>query len=156
MEDSTINRLLEDLKNSDEEIRNQATYQLWQHWFMQKGAYGMQLLQHSQQLLDAGQIDEAEALLTDIINQQPDFHEAWNRRAVLYYLSGDFHKSIEDCEQVLKHIPYHFGAWHGLGLCYAAMGEFRQAIKAFKKALEIQPHALINQRLILECTAKLS
>ncbi|MBC6421507.1 MAG: tetratricopeptide repeat protein [Hormoscilla sp. SP5CHS1] len=43
--------------------------------------------------------------------------------------------------------PVHFGALHGLGLCHAALGEDRQAIGAFRRALEIQPYE--NQRLIL-------
>jgi hypothetical protein len=36
------------------------------------------------------------------------------------------------------------------------MGDYREAIRAFRRALEIQPYAIENQKLILECTAKLS
>jgi len=36
------------------------------------------------------------------------------------------------------------------------LGEYREAVRAFEKALEIQPHAVVNQRLILECTVRLS
>jgi cytochrome c-type biogenesis protein CcmH/NrfG len=43
-----------------------------------------------------------------------------------------------------------------MGLCYAALGEYSEAIWAFRKALEIQPYSLENQKLILECTARLS
>jgi len=43
-----------------------------------------------------------------------------------------------------------------MGLCHAAMGNYRAAIRAFRQALEIQPYALVNQKLILECTARLS
>jgi Flp pilus assembly protein TadD len=56
---------------------------------------------------------------------------------------------------VLKLNPVHFGALHGLGLCHAALGNYSAAIRAFRSALEIQPHAIENQRLILECTARL-
>lgn len=156
MNNPSINSLLEDLKNPDENIRNQATAQLWRIWFYQKGQYGMELLERSQALFDVGDIQQAEALLTQLIETQPDFAEAWNRRAVMYYLLGDYEKSRDDCLEVIKLNPIHFGALHGLGLCYAALGNYRAAIQSFRKALEIQPYALVNQRLILECTARLS
>jgi tetratricopeptide (TPR) repeat protein len=69
---------------------------------------------------------------------------------------GDYLKSRSDCERVVELNPNHFGAWHGLGLCHAALGNYADAIAAFRKALEIQPYALVNQQLILECTTRLS
>ena len=156
MQESSINSLLEDLKNSDERVRQQATEELWRRWFYQKGAAGWEVLQDSQVLLMAGKTTEAEELLTELINDQPDFVEAWNRRAVFYYVIGDYKKSLDDCQIVVKLNPIHFGALHGMGLCHAALENYTAAIQAFRKALEIQPYALENQRLILECTARLS
>jgi tetratricopeptide (TPR) repeat protein len=69
---------------------------------------------------------------------------------------GKYQKAIKDCEMVLQLNPVHFGALHGLGLSYAAVGDYRAAIAAFRQALEVQPYSLINQKLILECTARLS
>lgn len=156
MDSSAIPALLADLKDPDESVRNRATGQFWMMWFRQKGVYGLELLQRSQVLLEAGEVSEAEALLTEIIQDQPDFAEAWNRRAVLYYVQGEYHKSLADCQQVLRLNPIHFGALHGLGLCYVALEDYRTAIQAFRQALEIQPYAVINQKLLLECTAQLS
>ncbi|HEY9698473.1 MAG TPA: tetratricopeptide repeat protein [Trichocoleus sp.] len=156
MNDKLIDRLLEDLKNSDELTRQQATEELWRIWFNQKGAYGLEILGESQRLIEAGDVEEAEAVLMELIQDQPDFAEAWNRRAVLYYLQGEYRRSLADCQQAVKLNPIHFGALHGIGLCYAAMDDYVAAIQAFRRALELQPHALINQRLILECTARLS
>lgn len=156
MDPSIINALLADLKSSDEAIRERATEDLWRIWFEQKGVYGLTMLRRSQVLLESGQVEEAEALLTELIREQPDFAEAWNRRAVMYYLQGRFFKAIADCKEVIRLNPIHFGAWHGLGLSYAAVGRYTEAIQAFHEVLAIQPHALINQKLILECTARLS
>lgn len=156
MNDYRINELLDNLKNPDEEIRDRATAELWKIWFEQKGAIGFGIIRQAQLLLEAGEIKEAEITLTQLISDLPDFAEAWNRRAVLYYSIGEYKKAIADCKMVIKLNPIHFGALHGLGLCHAAIGEYREAIKAFHQALEIQPHALINQKLILECTARLS
>lgn len=156
MDESSINSLLKELKNPDDQVRQRATQELWQIWFLQKGVCGWELLQRSQVLLAAGEITQAEELLTEIIDNQPDFAEAWNRRAVLYFTLGQYKKSVADCQMVVKLNPIHFGALHGLGLCLAALGDDRGAIAAFRQALEIQPYALENQRLILECTARLS
>ncbi|MBE9189605.1 tetratricopeptide repeat protein [Gloeocapsopsis crepidinum LEGE 06123] len=155
-EASIINPLLEALKSPDEKIRNWATQELWKHWFGQKGVYGLQLLQQSQALVEAGKIEQAEALLTEVIEAQPDFAEAWNRRAVLYYMNGQYQRALTDCERVVKLSPIHFGALHGMGLCYVALGNYSAAIQALRRALEIQPYAVENQRLILECSAQLS
>lgn len=156
MDEISIELLLEDLKSSDEMTRQRVTQDLWQIWFQQKGAYGLELLGRSQSLLEAGAINEAEDLLTEIIGDQPDFAEAWNRRAVLYFLQKRYRQSLADCEQVIALNPVHFGAIHGQGLCYMALGNYSAAIQAFRRALEIQPYAIANQRLLLECMAKLS
>jgi tetratricopeptide (TPR) repeat protein len=156
MDDPVIELLLEDLKSNDETCREAATRELWRLWFHQKGVQGMELLERSQALVQAGQVDQAEAILNQLIQDQPDFAEAWNRRAVLCYLQGRYRQSLSDCQQVVALNPIHFGAVHGMGLCYAALGEYLPAIQAFRRALELQPYALVNQKMILECTARLS
>jgi tetratricopeptide (TPR) repeat protein len=155
MDSLFINSLLEDLKNSSESVREQATQKLWRIWFQQKGIRGLEIIDRSQKLLDAGKIAEAESLLTELIDNQPDFAEAWNRRAFLYYTTGKYQKSLIDCQKAIDLIPVHFGALHGMGLCYAAIGQYKKAIVAFRQALDIQPFSLVNQKLILECTMRL-
>ncbi len=156
MDESLVNELLEDLKSPNEEVRDRSTQELWRLWFHQKGMYGLELLRRSQLALEAGDYEQAEAVLVDVITHQPDFAEAWNRRAVLHYIQGNYQRSLADCQQTVALNPIHFGALHGMGLCYAAMGDYRAAIQAFRRALDIQPHALVNQKLILECTTRLS
>ena len=151
-----IEELLQDLKSADEDIRDRATQGLWEMWFMQKGMQGLQVLRQSQMMADSGNVRQAELMLTQLIHSQPDFVEAWNRRAVLFYMQGDYKRSIKDCQKAIALNPYHFGAVHGLGLCYAAIGNYHEAIATFRRALEIQPYSLTNQKLILECTAMLN
>ncbi|MEL6901566.1 MAG: tetratricopeptide repeat protein, partial [Cyanobacteria bacterium J06606_4] len=67
----------------------------------------------------------------------------------------NYWQAIADCQKVIELIPYHFGALHGLGLSHRAVGNFTAAIQAFRQALAVQPYAIANQRLILECTAQL-
>ncbi len=156
MSEASINSLLQNLKNPNKEVRDQATDELWRIWFSQKGTSGFQALERAQKMLESGEISQAEAALTELIEAMPDFAEAFNRRAVLYFVTGDYQNAIADCQTVIHLTPIHFGALHGLGLSYAALGDYHKAIRAFREALKIQPFAIQNQRLILECTAKLS
>jgi tetratricopeptide (TPR) repeat protein len=155
MNEPSIQSLLEDLKHPDEFVRQAATEALWQAWFYQKGDYGWEYIHRSQVLLSAGKVPQAEAVLTQLVQDQPDFAEAWNRRAVLYYVTARYEKALVDCQMAVKLNSNHFGAWHGMGLCQMALANYSAAIRAFRQALEIQPYAIENQRLILECTAKL-
>ncbi|MFQ4139465.1 tetratricopeptide repeat protein [Nodosilinea sp. PGN35] len=156
MDDATLEVLLQSLKQEDEYQRELASAALWQRWFYQKGEVGNQRLQDAQALTDSGRLEAAERLLSTLVSELPDFAEAWNRRAVLYFVQHRYREAMADCEQVIKLVPYHFGALHGLGLCHAALGQYGAAIQAFRQALGVQPYALVNQRLILECTAQLS
>ncbi len=156
MNDPQTQLLLEQLKSTDSEVRDRATHQLWELWFQQKGMYGYQQLMRAQMLMEGRRLTEAEQVLTEVVRDQPDFAEAWNRRAVLYYIQRRYRAAIADCLKVIDLVPVHFGALHGLGLCYASLGEYKLAIDAFHQALDVQPYNLENQRMILECSAKLS
>jgi tetratricopeptide (TPR) repeat protein len=156
MNQKLIDKLLIDLKNPEPQIRDRATSQLWRIWFWQKGEIPLDRIEESEQLLFDGDALSACQILDDLIESLPDFAEAWNRRAVLYFVTHEYGKAIADCQVAVDLNPVHFGAWHGLGLCYTALGEYPQAIRAFNRALEIQPYSIENQRSILECTAKLT
>jgi Tfp pilus assembly protein PilF len=156
MDKTRIDSLMVELKNDDESVREQATATLWRIWFDQKGEVGFQALQRSQQFLQVGEIGQSAAILSELIQAMPDFAEAWNRRAVLYFMQRQYRRAISDCQEALRLNPRHFGALHGMGLCYQCLGEYSQAIRAFRDALAIQPFSIENQRLILECMASLS
>ena len=154
--DPAVESLLEDLKSADEALRDRATQALWNRWFHQKGVVGLEQLQRAQRLMDRDEFKKAEEVLCELIAAQPDFAEAWNRRAVLRYTQERYVQAIMDCRTVLRLVPYHFGALHGMGLCYAAVGKYSEAVQAFHKALEVQPHVSLNRVLLLECTARLN
>ncbi len=156
MNQNLIDKLLIDLKSSDEHIRERATSQLWRIWFWQKGKIPLEQIEESERLLAEGNANAAKSILDDLVDALPDFAEAWNRRAILEFVTQKYERAIADCEIVLKLNPVHFGALHGLGLCHAALGNYSAAISAFRSALEIHPYAIENQRLLLECTARLT
>ncbi len=149
-------QLLRQLWSPNPEVRELATNRLWQLWFGVAGPEAEQRLLYSQQLFEGKEYAEAEASLSDLIQDYPNFAEAWNRRATLRYLQNRYEDSLADCREVVRLEPDHFGAWHGTGLCFIALHRPADAAKAFRRALEIQPFAEANQNLLAECLAKLN
>src|SRR5260370_10999522 len=89
---------------------------------------------------DGKDFDLAIGLLTAVIDIRPDFTEAWNRRATVYYTKKDFGRSLADIHEVLAREPRHFGALSGLGIILQELGDDKHALDAFRRALAIHPH----------------
>jgi tetratricopeptide (TPR) repeat protein len=89
---------------------------------------------------DAKNYDLAIKLLDAVIEIKPDYVEAWNRRATVYYMKKDFGRSLADISQVLAREPRHFGALAGLGLILQELGDDKRALEAYRRALAVHPH----------------
>jgi tetratricopeptide (TPR) repeat protein len=70
----------------------------------------------------------------------PEFAEGWNKRATVYFLVGDFERSLKDCDEVIKRNPHHFGALAGYGQIYMQLDDYERAIEYFKRALTVNPN----------------
>jgi tetratricopeptide (TPR) repeat protein len=90
--------------------------------------------------MQAGRHAEAIAVFSRVISGKPDFAEAWNKRATVYYLAGEHRKSLADCEEVLKRNPRHFGALSGAGMVNIALEQYEEAQRWFRRALEVNPN----------------
>lgn len=84
--------------------------------------------------------DLAIKLLDAVIVIRPSYVEAWNQRATIYYLKKDYPRAIADIAQVLAREPRQFAALSGLGLMLQEIGDDKDALEAFRKALAIDPH----------------
>lgn len=105
-----------------------------------------------------GQKRNAAAL--DFLDQatllQPDFAEAWNRRAGLHYAMGDTRKSMADIHQVLQRQPRHFGAIAGMAAILADRGQDELALKAWQRYLDIYPADRDAQQAAIKLSEKLA
>ncbi|ENN87348.1 hypothetical protein RHSP_26640 [Rhizobium freirei PRF 81] len=77
--------------------------------------------------------------LDQVISLKPDYPEGWNRRATLNFAIGDYRKSMEDINQVLRIEPRHFGALAGMATLLTERGNDALALKAWERFLEIYP-----------------
>ena len=83
--------------------------------------------------------DLAIKLLTAVIDIKPDYVEAWNRRATLYFHKRDYTSAMADLRAVIEREPRHFGAWAGIGMILNDVGDERRALAAFRRAVELHP-----------------
>ena len=97
------------------------------------------LMSRAKKATDDKDYDLAIRMLSSIIEIKPDFTEAWNRRATVYFLKKDYVNSMADIGRVLAREPRHFGALSGLGLIMQDTGDDKHALEAYRKALEIYP-----------------
>lgn len=88
-------------------------------------------------------------VLDQVVLLQPGYAEGWNKRATVHYLLDDYGSSLSDIRQTLALEPRHFGALSGLGIILDAMDREEDAMRAYKRALEINPQ-LENVRESLE------
>ena len=139
--DPALDDLFSDLKaaQSPQQVRRIET-QIWAHWFDTGSEEIDQMLRAGDIALSTGRFNRSYALLNGVIESRPDLSEAWNRRATLRYLMGDYEGSIADIDETLKREPRHFGALSGLGLCHLKLGNQEEALAAFERALIHHPH----------------
>ena len=100
-------------------------------------------------MMNAGQLDDAEAMFSAIISRKPAFAEAWNKRATVRFFRGDDAGSANDILQVIKLEPRHFGALSGLGMIKVRGGDLQGALQAYRAAQRINPF-LPNIEVIID------
>jgi tetratricopeptide (TPR) repeat protein len=136
-----LDRLFEALKIApDEASAKYIEGRIWAIWLASGSDTANLLMGRVKNALDGKDFDLAIRLLNSILDIKPDFIEAWNRRATLYYMKKDFGRALEDIREVLAREPRHFGALAGLGIILQEFGDDRRALDAFRRALAIHPH----------------
>jgi len=113
---------------------------IWASWMVSGSDTCNLLMGRVKAAADEKDYELAVKLLDAIIDLKPDYVEAWNRRATVYYLMKDYGHSIADIREVLSREPRHFGALSGLGLILQEIGDEKHALEAYRRALAIDPH----------------
>ena len=123
-------------------------------WLQTSSDTAALLMLRAKAAMDAQKPDVAMKLLDAVVKLRPDYIEAWNRRATLYYLKNDYARSLQDIREVLIREPRHFGALAGLGMIMQDIGDEKRALEAFRKALAVNPHLEKVPELVKTLTEK--
>ena len=98
-----------------------------------------ELLTQGSRLMNRKQFSKAYEIFTQIIAAEPDWAEAWNKRATVLYLMKEHQSSLDDIKITLSLEPRHFGALSGQALNYIELNQYEKAIKSYKDAQKIYP-----------------
>jgi tetratricopeptide (TPR) repeat protein len=132
--------LLGVLADPDEVVRVLAEHSVWQVWSRSGDKDVDEQLQVGIEQMNRGDMPGAVEIFSRIIARRPDFAEAWNKRATVYFLMGENEKSLKDCDEVIKRNPAHFGALAGYGQIYLRLDQPERALTYFRRALRINPN----------------
>ncbi len=132
--------LLEALRDEDEVVRAVAESSLWQVWSRSGDPEIDALFRLGVEQMSQGAAPSAIETFTTIIQKKPDFAEGWNKRATIYYLVGEYEKSLRDCDEVVKRNPQHWGVLAGYGQIYLALDKPELALDYFQRALKVNPN----------------
>lgn len=137
---AAVPALVKALKDEESSVRSESEKALWALWFRSGNGKADTLLRQGAELLNHRKFALAKKILNELIETQPDFAEAYNQRAILFFLQRKWDQSIKDCQKVLELNPYHFGAMAGMGQCFLQKKEVAVAMEAFRMALEVNPN----------------
>ncbi|MDR3449807.1 MAG: tetratricopeptide repeat protein [Alphaproteobacteria bacterium] len=112
---------------------------IWSLWAVTRSDTTTLLMARAQTAMEQHDFDLAIKLLDAVIKIKPKYVEAWNRRATIYYMKKDYGQALADIREVLRREPRHFGALSGLGLIMQDIGDDKQALEVYRRALSIYP-----------------
>ena len=156
-----LNKLFKELKVKNLSLTFGIEKKIWKIWSTHP--YDQKLterLNEGSNFVKNNQLIQAVEIFTEIINKDPNWAEAWNKRATVLYIIGDYEGSQKDIDKVLSLETRHFGALAGQGLVNIKLKNYEKAIESYEKVQDIYPamesskimikqiKELINQELI--------
>ena len=135
--DALFNQLKKVNNSKTAELLEKKIWELWSqhpkdHKLTEKLEFGTELMQY-------GSYDYALKVFNNIINTDPEWSEAWNKRATVFFLMNQYMKSLDDIEKVLNIEARHFGALSGQARIFIKLQEYEKAIISLESALKFYP-----------------
>ena len=137
---AVLDRLFETLKASKDANRARPIERAIQSiWMRGESDTANLMVSWGMRAMNVDEHEKAVRFFSAAIAQEPEFMEAWNKRATAYFVMKDYPSSLEDIRVVLAMEPRHYGALAGLGIIMRQTGNDAAALGAFRAALEVNP-----------------
>ena len=135
-----LDKLFLDLKKNIPSKSANIEQKIWRLWSTHPSDEKLtSLLDEGSKLVQDQKFYKAISIFTDAIELDPTWAEAWNKRATVFYMVGEFQKSQNDIDKVLALEQRHFGALAGQGLVNIQLKNYEKAIRSYQQAQEIYP-----------------
>ena len=138
---TVLDTLFDKLRTATDPVAVQTLEQgIWEQWTMVPDPAHRRLMVRGIAEMQQQELQSAVVTFTKLIEIAPELSEAWNKRATVHWLLANFPASLADICETVKREPRHFGAYSGLGMIRAEMGEHARAAAAFELARKWNPH----------------
>ena len=140
--DQRLNYLFDKLAiTKDQQEIETLTNQIWRIWHEIDDPKITRAFETGVQMMNLGFHSRAIDYFDKVIFEMPNFAEAWNKRATVHFMMGNFDLSMRDISKTLELEPRHFGALDGMGLIFIHLNQPEKAIDIYDKMLEIFPNS---------------
>ena len=139
-DNNQLDKLFEKLLEDGEISARETEMKIWGIWTTHPKDQNLtSLLSRGTSFMNSQEYQKAENIFTTVIELDPKWAEAWNKRATVFYMMGEFEKSQDDIDKVLAIEARHFGALAGQGLVNIQLKNYEKAIFSYQQAKEIHP-----------------
>ena len=146
-----LNLLFRELKTGNAKSMPETEKKIWDIWSTHPTNNKLtEILSKGSTYVNNNQFIKAIDVFSEVINKDPYWAEAWNKRATVLYMIGEYQKSQDDIDKVLRLEKRHFGALAGQGLVNIQLRNYEKAIQSYQKAQEIYPLMKSPQIMIKE------
>ena len=150
-----LEKLFNDLKVDNFSLANVVEQKIWKVWSTHPNSKDLtMMLALGSDFVNNKELEKAIEIFSNVIDLDPSWAEAWNKRATVYYMIGEFEKSQADINKVLELESRHFGALAGQGLVNIELKNYEKAIKSYQQAQEIYP-SMQSPNIMIEKIKKL-
>ena len=149
-QEARLQGLFKDLQNTfDLNEARKIEDEIWDVWTTHPSEETLtSLLKKGTTYMSQNQLTSAHNVFSKAIELDPNWAEAWNKRATVLYLMGNFELSQNDIDMVLSLEKRHFGALSGQGLVQTALQNYQKAIDSYIEAHKIYPSSQSTLRMI--------
>ncbi len=135
-----LEQLFDSLNNTpNRTTQKEIEEKIWQIWMDHPEFEVRELFERGNEAIQDKDYGQAIRHFSHVIALDPNFTEAWNKRATAYFLRGEYKASLKDIHVSLSQEPRHFGALSGKVSILVSIGDFKGALNTLNRLIQIFP-----------------
>jgi tetratricopeptide (TPR) repeat protein len=133
-------RLVRALRDPDSQVNQMAEHGLWSIWMRSGEGKASSAFKRGMEMMGAESYAEAARLLHEAVEHDPNFAEAYNQCGIAHYFLCQWEECLSDLRQAVRLVPHHYDAIASMGHCFAEVGDWKSALRCYRRALAINPN----------------
>lgn len=127
------------VKATDELEARRIEGKIWQSWLKSGDTEIDTLMGQAIKKRSGYDFNGSLEILSTIIELKPDYAEAWNQRATVFFFQEKYEKSLQDIAKALQFEPRHFGSMAGRAMIRLRQNKDALARQNIAAAIKIHP-----------------